>query len=247
VSASVAIFGATSAIAERVARIYARRGARLFLAARNQNLLAAIAADLRVRGALNVSIYAGDLSDVGSHDDVLRACETAVAVPEVALIAWGGLGEQERSEAEPIRMADELVMNFVGPACLAASLTTRMLSQNRGALAVITSVAGERGRRSNYTYGAGKAGLSVFLAGLRHRLHGSSVASVDVRPGFVDTPMTEHMDRGGLLWASPERVAADIVRAIDGRRPVVYTPWFWRWIMLVVRNIPEAVFVRTRL
>jgi len=123
---------------------------------------------------------------------------------------------------------------------------TRFEARRAGTIAVITSVAGVRGRASNFVYGSAKSLVSTLLEGLRHRMHGRGVAVVDIRPGFVDTPMTAAFPKGPL-WAAPGRVARDIVRAVDRGAGVAYTPWFWRWIMLVVRHIPEPVFVRTKL
>jgi decaprenylphospho-beta-D-erythro-pentofuranosid-2-ulose 2-reductase len=125
------------------------------------------------------------------------------------------------------------------------ALAERFQAQGRGTIAAITSVAGDRGRRSNYIYGAAKGGLQRVLEGLRHRLSSAGVAVVDIRPGFVATRMTEHLEREGPLWASPDRVAADIVAAIAARRAVCYTPHFWRLIMLIVRAMPRFIFHRT--
>ena len=248
---AVAIFGATSAIAERVARLYAQDGARLFLVGRDGERLEAIAADLGVRGATEVATFAADLNDEASLAAALGAYDAAGGA-DVALIAFGTLGDQAASEADRAHARRELLTNFVSPVCLLTELANRFEARGRGGrvaggggvIAVITSVAGVRGRRSNYVYGAAKAGLSAFLEGLRHRLHGRGVAVLDVRPGFVDTPMTAHLPKGGPLWASPERVAADIHAAIAKRRAVLYTPWFWRWIMAVIRLLPRPLFHR---
>jgi short-subunit dehydrogenase len=118
--------------------------------------------------------------------------------------------------------------------------------QKHGVITVISSVAGDRGRQSNYIYGSAKAGLSVYLDGLRNRLYSAGVAVVTIKPGFVDTPMTAHLKKG-FLFASPEKVARDILRAIEKRKCVVYTPWFWRWIMFVIKSIPETIFRKLKL
>src|SRR5262249_5174180 len=131
------------------------------------------------------------------------------------------------------------------PSVLAAHLAARFEVQRGGALALITSVAGDRGRKSNYFYGAAKGGLQLLAEGLRHRLHPAGVQVLDIRPGFVMTRMTDHLPRGGLLWAEPDRVAADIERALSRRRAVLYTPWFWRGILAIVRALPRPLFHRT--
>lgn len=241
---SVAIFGATSAIAEQVARLYAAEGARLFLAARDQARLEAVAADLSVRGG-KVTTYVADFAAIAGMDAMLDACEAAIGKPDVALVAYGVLGDQARAEADPAVAAAELNVNFTSPACLLNALALRV--ELGAVIAAITSVAGDRGRQSNYVYGAAKAGLSTFLEGLRHRLAAKGVAVVDIRPGPVDTPMTSHMPKSGSLWAQPERVARDIKRAIERRRPVAYTPWHWRHAMTVIRAVPRSIFHRTKL
>ena len=155
------------------------------------------------------------------------------------------MAAQDRMETDAGLAADILAVNFTSPAILLNELAQRFQMQGDGALAAITSVAGDRGRKSNYIYGAAKGGLQRFVEGLRHRLAGHGVAVVDIRPGFVTTKMTAHLPRGGPLWASPERVAADIIRAIGKGRAVCYTPGFWRLIMLVIRYLPRVVFHRT--
>ena len=164
---------------------------------------------------------------------------------DVALIAYGSLPDQAALEADPNGIAPMLSLNFISPAILALYLARQFEAQRAGVLAVITSVAGDRGRKSNYLYGAAKGGLQRLLEGLRHRLFAAGVQVVDIRPGFVATRMTEHLPQGGLLWATPDRVAADILYALSRRRAVVYTPRFWRFILLIVRALPRPVFHRT--
>ena len=243
----VAIFGATSAIAEACARAWAMQGAVLFLAGRRADELERMVRDLKVRGAHEVTVWAGDLADVGAHPGMLEALASATGTPDIVLLAWGTLTDQARAEAEPAYAASELVVNFTAPAALILALAPQLAARGGGVMACITSVAGNRGRQSNFVYGAAKGGLQRFLEGLRHRLHAKGVAVLDIRPGFVDTPMTAHIDRSGPLWATPEKVAADIVRAVARRRAVLYTPWFWRWIMLIVQLLPRPLFHRTKL
>lgn len=244
--ASVAIFGATSAIAEQVARRLAAKGARFFLAARDPARLERIAADLAIRGASAVHAHAADLDDPAALEPMLAAMAGSIGVPEIVLLAFGTLGDQAAIARDVEAVRRSLLTNFVSPACLLTALAARMEPAGRGVIAVLTSVAGLRGRASNYVYGAAKGGLSTFLEGLRHRLAGTGVQVLDIRPGPVDTPMTAQLGLAGPLLASPERVAADIERAIERRRSVLYTPWFWRWIMLVIRLLPEPLFHRLR-
>jgi short-subunit dehydrogenase len=245
-SLTVSIYGATSAIAQAVARRYAARGAAFFLAGRSAERLERVAADLRVRGAAAVATHAGDLADPDAQRALQAAEAAAVGVPDLLLLAFGTLGGQDPEERDPAQAAAGLQTNFVAPVRLLLAAAAAMETRGSGRLTVITSVAGERGRRSNHLYGAAKGGLSIFLDGLRDRLAPAGVAVVDVRPGFVDTPMTRDFAKGPL-WASPERVAADIEKAAERGSAVVYTPWFWRWIMLVIRNLPRAVMRRLKL
>ncbi len=241
----VVIFGATSAIAGAVARLFAADGARLFLVARSTERLEAVAADLRTRGAETVHIAVANLADPACHAALVEQARAALDGIEAVLIAFGTLGEQTRSQADPAAMLQELTTNFTAPAGLLHAVLPAM---THGTVAVIGSVAGDRGRQSNYVYGAAKGGLRVFVQGLRHRLAGSGVDVVLVQPGFVDTPMTAAVPKGGPLWATPDRVARDIRRAMDRGGPaILYTPWFWRIIMLIVRLVPEPVFRRTKL
>jgi short-subunit dehydrogenase len=137
--------------------------------------------------------------------------------------------------------------NGLSPISLCTLLAQRFEAQGHGCIAVITSVAGDRGRQSNYVYGTAKGMVSRFLEGLRNRLAAHGVAVVDIRPGFVDTPMTAAIVKKGPLWSQPDTLAAGIVRAIDAGRDIVYLPGYWRWIMGVIRHIPEPVFKRMRL
>ena len=241
----VAIFGATSAIAEACARRWAMQGATLFLAGRRAEALDAIARDLEVRGAAGASVWAGDLAAPDRHAAMLATMEETLGAPDIALIAWGTLTDEARAGSDAAYAQAELATNFTAPAALLMALAARMT--RGGVLACITSVAGDRGRGSNALYGSAKGGLQRLLEGLRHRLHGQGISVLDIRPGFVSTPMTEHLQGTGPLWAEPDRVAADILRAVRSRRAVLYSPWFWRWIMLVVRAVPRPVFHRTKL
>ena len=246
-SPRAAIFGATSGIAVAVARRLAADGASLVLVGRNAEALAATARDLRVRGAAAVVEIAADLAAIEMLGEAADRAWRALPGLDFALLAYGSLPDQAALEADPGAAAAMLSLNLASPAVLALHLARRFEAQGSGVLAVITSVAGDRGRRSNYLYGAAKGGLQRFLEGLRHRLAGVGVQVLDVRPGFVATRMTEHLPQGGLLWAQPDRVAADIVRALRRRRAVLYTPWFWRIILAIVRALPRPLFHRTSL
>lgn len=234
----VVVLGATSAIAQHVARLYARKGASLFLVARNAGRLAAVADDLRVRGATQVESAVFDLDDAAAHDRLLDAAESALGPADVVFVAHGVLGSRDAGpdEAEAILRTD-----LAGPASLLLRAARRMEARRAGTLVALSSVAGDRGRAANPVYGAAKAGLTALLSALRQRLHPAGVSVVTVKPGFVDTPMTAHLPPLPFA-ASPDRVARDIVRAVERGKDVVYTPAVWRLVMLVVRLLPEKLF-----
>lgn len=237
----VLVLGATSAIAQEAARLYAARGAALFLVARNAERLQAVADDLRVRGA-SVATAVADLDDPAVHEQLLQG-----ALPlDIVLLAHGVLGDAQEVDRDAPAAEAVLRTNLVGPVLLLNRAARLLEAQGRGTIVALSSVAGDRGRASNAVYGASKAGLSAFLSGLRNRLSPAGVRVVTVKPGFVDTPMTARLPKNPL-YSSPRRVARDLVRAVDRERDVVYTPWWWRWIMLVVRLVPERVFKRLSL
>lgn len=240
----ILVIGATSAIAEASARRYATRGDKLFLIGRNADRLSAIAADLRVRGAADVACHVLDVRDFAAHGAALDAAWQAFGGFDVALLAHGTLPDQAACAASVQRSLDEFATNGTSVIALATALANRL--QAPATLAVISSVAGDRGRASNYLYGSAKAAVTAFASGLGQHLHGSGVNVLTVKPGFVDTPMTAAF-RKGILWAKPDAVARGIVSAIDKRRTVAYLPGFWWWIMQVIKHIPESVFRRIRL
>ncbi len=239
----VLILGATSAIAQETARVFAAHGAHLFLIARDSVKLANLADDLRLRGAGQVYTAVLDVLEVAQHEDVLEVAFRTLGLVDVALIAHGTLPDQSRCESNTSEMLTAVATNFMATAAFLTPLANRLEAQGRGCLAVISSVAGDRGRQSNYVYGAAKGGLDRFLQGLRNRLYRAGVAVVTIKPGFVSTPMTASMKQN-VLFASPARVGRGIYSAIQARRNVVYLPWFWRPIMFVVTSLPEAVFKR---
>ncbi len=242
----ILIIGAGSAIAQAVSRLFAARGDALCLVGRNAAALEAIAADLTVRGAKSVHAITMDVNDFAAHEPMLAKAEQALDGLDTVLIAHGTLCDQKACEQSTELMLQELATNGVSVVALATRIGTRFEQRRAGTIAVISSVAGDRGRQSNYVYGGAKALVSAFLSGLRQRLHKSGVAVITIKPGFVDTPMTAAFPKGAL-WAQPPQVAQGIVAAIDRSTPVVYLPAFWRPIMYIIRAIPEALFQRLKL
>jgi decaprenylphospho-beta-D-erythro-pentofuranosid-2-ulose 2-reductase len=245
----VAIFGASSGIGSAVARRYAEGGHRVVLVGRDRGKVERNAADLRVRGAGEAVVQVADLADTDALPAMAQAAWTALGGLDAALVAHGTLPDEESARRDPRAAMAALLVNFASPALLCEQLAARFEAQRSGTIAVVTSVAGDRGRQSNYLYGAAKGGLQRYLEGLRHRLAGAGVRVLDIRPGFVATAMTAHLAQEGPLWAKPDAVARDIARAIERGRPaaVLYTPWFWRPIMLAVRAAPRPLLHRTKL
>lgn len=242
----ILIIGATSAIAEATARLWAARGDALFLVGRKSERLEAIAADLRVRGAATVSNCVMDACDISAHAAMLEAAEAAMGGLDVALIAHGSLPDQKACEASVDKTLRQIDTNGLSVIALATRLGEKFEAQGKGSLAVISSVAGDRGRRSNYVYGAAKGMVSLFLQGMRNRLAKRGIQVLTIKPGFVDTPMTAAFPKG-VLWAKPESIACGIVSAVDKKRDEVYLPGFWWLIMTIIRHIPERVFKRLSL
>ena len=243
----ILIIGATSAIAEAAARIWAGNGEKLFLFARNPEKLEAIAADLRVRGCQKVETYVMDVNDLDAHSPMLDSAERVLHGLDAVLIAHGSLPDQAACQASVELTLSEIGTNALSTIALLTLIANRFEQRRRGMIAVISSVAVDRGRQSNHVYGAAKGGLQRALEGWRHRLFRAGVAVLDIRPGFVATRMTEGLDRKGPLRATADAVAADIVQAVAARQAVLYTPSFWRGIMMVVRTVPRALFHRSSL
>lgn len=242
----ILVLGATSGIAEATCRIWAAEGARLFLVARNGNKLAAVAADLKTRGASYVDTAVADLDDTTQHATLLAHAINSLAGMDVAYLAHGILGEQLQGEQEFGHAAQILHTNFIAPVSLLTWLANYCVPRHTGVIAVLSSVAGDRGRKSNYVYGSSKAGLSAFLGGLRNRIDREGVTVLTIKPGPTKTAMTATMPKSEK-FADPDAVAKSIVAAIAAKRDQLYVPFIWAPIMLIIRNIPERVFKKLNL
>ncbi|MES2349238.1 MAG: SDR family oxidoreductase [Pseudomonadota bacterium] len=242
----ILIIGATSAIAEAVARRLAQRGDALYLLARNGERLDALVRDLKIRGAAASAGARFDANDAGSHAAVIEQAASALGGLDAVLIAHGTLPDQQACQADAALALREIGTNALSVIGLLTHLANRFEAQRHGTIAVIGSVAGDRGRQSNYVYGSAKGMLAIFLQGLRNRLHRAGVKVLTIKPGFVDTPLTAAFPKGPL-WATPDQVAQAIVKAMDGGASVLYTPWFWWGIMAIIRAIPEAIFKKLSL
>ena len=216
----VLIMGATSAIAEHCARIWAAGGEELYLAARNETRLHTIAGDLRVRGAYKASTKCLDFNNMDQHVELLDAAENTMGGVDIVLIAHGTLSNQKTCESHPEETLNEIQTNALSTVSLLTLIANRFEKKRDGTICVISSVAGDKGRASNYVYGSAKAMVTAFTSGLRQRLHKSNVAVVTIKPGYVDTPMTEKFEKG-IFWASPETIAVKILSAIKEKKAEV--------------------------
>ena len=241
------IFGATSAIATETARaMVAEKSCRLLLVGRDSLKLEAVAADLRTRGAV-VEIQSADFLDPATDWSGLIRRFAGESVLDCILIAHGELTDQPRCLVDGSAFARTVAVNFTSSATIAAAAAEFLAGQVRGTLAVIASVAGDRGRQSNFVYGSTKAALDTFLEGLRHRHAGhGQLKIVTIKPGLVDTPMTADMPKGPL-FTSADKAGRLIWGAIKSGKPVAYIPGFWRIILLIIRCLPRFVFHRTKL
>ncbi len=237
----VLVLGATSSIALAVERQLASPETHFFLVARSRSKLQSVAQDLLVRGAGQVDMVVMDLDDTASHPRMLASAAERMGRIDLALLAHGVLGDQLAAEQSYDIAERVLQTNFLSPVSLITWLTNYFEREGAGTLAVISSVAGDRGRKSNYVYGASKGALNTFLDGVRNRADRHGVHVLTIKPGFVATPMTAHIPKNAL-FATPDQVAAGILKAIRARKDVVYVPFFWRPIMAIIKAVPERIF-----
>lgn len=238
------VLGARSDMARAIAHRFAAAGWHVQLAARDVDALAADGADLRLRHGIKASTHAFDALAIDGHQ---RFVQSLPILPDVVVCCVGYMGDQVRSEDDPAAAAQVMRSNFEGPASILAAFAGLFAARGSGTLVGISSVAGERGRATNYVYGAAKAGFTAFLSGLRNRLSPGGVGVVTVLPGFVNTAMTRHMTLPRRLTAEPAEVGAVVFDAVRKKKDVVYVRRIWQPIMLVIRNIPERIFKRMKL
>jgi decaprenylphospho-beta-D-erythro-pentofuranosid-2-ulose 2-reductase len=240
----IVILGATSGIVLEVQRQLARRHCELLLVARSPQRLAALQADLLIRGASQVLTHSAELSTVAQHNGILEFVRREFPDFDTVLLAYGSMHNQKESESSIEVLLEELQVDFVSAAAVLTLFAAELERRRMGCIGAITSVAGDRGRRFNYVYGAAKGGLSLFLQGLRSRLQPAGVRVITIKPGPVQTPMTDGLPHAAK-FATPERVAQDIVGSLECRSPdILYTPRIWRYIMTAVKLIPENIFKR---
>ncbi|OBT06599.1 short-chain dehydrogenase [Vibrio sp. UCD-FRSSP16_10] len=238
---NIIIIGATSTMAKEVAKLYALEKANLYLIARDTSKLDTIKQDLMVRGANTVHTTTFDANQFDSHQALIEQAFDTLECVDVLLVAHGSLPNQELCQTDSMKAIEEININGVSVISLLTQAATKMEQQKSGNITVITSVAGDRGRQSNYVYGAAKGLVSTFLQGLAQRLSKSGVHVLDIKPGFVDTPMTSEFEKG-MLWVKPEKVAQIIKKRISKKNTISYTPAFWFIIMTIIKLIPKTIF-----
>lgn len=237
----VLILGAASGIAQSTARLYAAEGVVIGLAGRGAARLSSIASDLKVLGASRVEIFDVDFVSSDAAAELASAFERLGGLDHI-ILAYGLLGDQAAAERDAAAAQSIIDVNFRSAAAWVLEASSLLERQGRGSLVVLGSVAGDRGRRSNYVYGAAKAGLAVLVQGISHRFRGTGPHVVIVKPGPTVTAMTAGMAKGGPMWSTPEAVAAIVRKAADGGAPVVYAPGRWRLIMAIIRSVPAVIF-----
>lgn len=242
--ASVLLLGANSDMAVAIARRFAQKKFDVILAARNTEPLASLKSDLQIRYGVKVEAVVFDALKFAEHENFYKHLPF---VPDITICVFGYLGEQQKAMDDWNEAEKTVSTNYVGAVSVLNVVAKDYAVRKHGTIVGISSVAGERGRQSNFIYGSAKAGFTAYLSGLRNRLHNENVHVVTVLPGFVYTKMTENLQLPPLLTATPEQVANTVYDAVAKKKNVVYVKWMWRWIMLAVRNIPEPVFKKLKM
>lgn len=243
---SMVVLGANSAIATALVRYAASKETYHFiLVGQSQDRLNALQSDLEIRGS-TAQVLVANLADPLAISDVVDSISNGVPQINILVLAYGILGDQSRAAIDLDHAADILTINFNTPCMYLLKFAPIFERQKAGNIVVLSSVAGDRGRQSNFVYGAAKSGLSCFLQGLSHRLSNSGVSVLTVKPGFIDTPMTSHFKKG-MLWRTPSQVAPRLYDAMRNGHGEIYLPGFWRWIMAIITCIPSGIFYKTKL
>lgn len=237
------IIGATSSVAMSVINLLAQKNYELYLIARNQERLDTLKKDLEAKHAeIKITTQTIELTDQAWQENIIQQAQQTLGNIGIALIAYGALPSDNQTEHSFNYSMQNFHINGTSTIGYLNLLTPIFQQQKHGTIAVISSVAGDRGRKSNFLYGSAKAAVSAYSSGLRAYLSNDGVNVLTIKPGFIDTPMTAHITQKGLLWAKPDKVAKDIVTAIEKKKSVLYTPGYWRLIMCIVKHIPEGIF-----
>ncbi len=237
----IIILGATSGISQAVAKKLIAEDVCFHLVARNEEKLNIVAADLVSRGCNSVKSYLLDFNNMSRHAEVVKQISSNAEVIDTLFVCFGIMHSQQDCENDVSKTIEQLNSNYTSAVSLLVLFSQAMAKQNSGNIAVVTSVAGDRGRKSNFIYGSAKAGLGIFLEGLRYKLYEQGINVLTIKPGFVDSPMTVDIKKGAL-WATTEQVAKHIVKGIEKNKSVIYVPPFWFLIMVIIKLIPAFIF-----
>jgi short-subunit dehydrogenase len=241
---SVLILGATSDIAEAIAYAYAAKGKDIILAARNCPRLERVKTDMEIRFGKSPELVEFDAEDTASHPDFYKNLPSR---PHIVVCAFGYLGDNEKALRDFSEASRIIQVNYTGAVSILNIAAVDMMQKGSGTIIGISSVAGERGRQSNFHYGSAKAGFTAYLSGLRNYLFHRGVHVITVKPGFVKTKMTAGMPLNPKLTATPRQIARDVVNAAEKKKNVLYSLWMWKYIMAIIRIIPEGVFKKMKL
>ncbi len=236
------ILGAKSDIAKAIARQYAEKGFNLYLSAKAVDQLAGFANDLQIRHQITVKLIELDILDISRHRELYNSLSPR---PYGLICTIGYLGSQEKAQSDWDELKLITDVNYTACAYFLEVAAESMKQAKKGLIVAISSVAGDRGRKSNYAYGSAKSALTSFLSGMRNRLASNGVQVITVKPGFVYTKMTKGMELPARLTAQPEEVAKAVYRAHQSGKNIVYVRWFWKWIMFVIKLVPEFLFKKT--
>lgn len=242
--ASILILGASSDVAMAIARQYASQKMDIILAARRPERLEPLCSDLKIRFGIHCTLVEFNAESFETHKEFVKSLPV---FPEITICAFGYLGDQAKAEEDIHETLQTINANFTGAVSVLNAIAEMYKINSRGTIVGISSVAGERGRSSNYIYGSAKAGFTAYLSGLRNKMTRYGVHVVTVLPGFIATKMTAHLPLPGLLTASPEEVAKAIIKSAEHKKNIIYVKWFWKWIMLIIKNIPEFIFKKMKL
>lgn len=242
----ILILGACSAIAQETAKLFAKEDNQLYLADLKIERLEAVKNDLTSRAKCTVYTHEFNALDFEKHQEIFQNAVNTLEGLDIALICYGSLPNQEAAQNNPELLIKEINLNGLSVISLSSIIANYFKEKQQGSLAVITSVAGDRGRQSNFIYGSAKGAVSLYLQGLRNHLSKDNVHVLTIKPGMVDTPMTAHIKKG-LLFSSPETIGKGIYDAIQNKKDIAYLPGYWRLIMLIVKLIPESLFKKLSL
>jgi decaprenylphospho-beta-D-erythro-pentofuranosid-2-ulose 2-reductase len=241
---TVLILGAVSDIAEAIAYAYAERGDDVILAARNTSRLDRVGADMQIRFGKTPAIAEFDAVDFNSHAAFYQNLPKA---PDTVVCVFGFMDENINAMNNFAIAKQTIDVNYTGAVSILNIVANDMASKGKGTIIGISSVAGERGRQSNFIYGSAKAGFTAYLAGLRNYLFHKGVHVLTVKPGFVKTKMTANLPLNPKLTAQPKQIAKDVLKAADKKKNVLYSLWMWKYIMAIIKNIPEGVFKKLKM